>query len=303
MNEVISLLQENKRIKSAKYVSNFETIFACPICNSSMKVMEFKSLICSNHHTFDFARQGYMNLTTHSVNTKYSKGLFEARRKLITDGEFYKPLSHAIAKIINEHTVKTKEIISILDTGCGEGSHLSNICDIVRSNFFKGLVGVGIDISKEGIMVASKNYSNKIWAVADLASTPFKNKQFDVILSILSPSNYAEFNRLLKSDGLVIKVVPQSGYLKELREHLFHKPEKQNYSNSETVERFNESFQFIESSRLIYTMNFNKSSLEWLVQMTPLTWSTTEERVKSFLNKNSAQITVDLDILIGKNTI
>ncbi|MGE6259074.1 putative RNA methyltransferase [Heyndrickxia sporothermodurans] len=303
MNEVISLLQENKRIKSAKYVSNFETIFACPICNSSMKVMKFKSLICSNHHTFDFARQGYMNLTTHSVNTKYSKGLFEARRKLITEGEFYKPLSHAIAKIINEHTVKTKEIISILDTGCGEGSHLTNICDIVRSDFFKSLVGVGIDISKEGIMVASKNYSNKIWAVADLASTPFKNKQFDVILNILSPSNYAEFNRLLKSDGLVIKVVPQSGYLKELREHLFHKPEKQNYSNSETVERFNESFQFVESLRLIYTMDFNKSSLEWLVQMTPLTWSTTEERVTSFLNKNSAQITVDLDILIGKNTI
>lgn len=303
MNEVTSLLQENKRIKSAKYVSNFETIFACPICKSSMKVMDFKSLICSNHHTFDFAKQGYLNLTTHTVNTKYSKGLFEARRKLITEGAFYNPLSYEIAKIINEHLVKTKEIISILDTGCGEGSHLSNICDIVRSDYFKSADGVGIDISKEGIMVASKYYSNKIWAVADLANTPFKNKQFDVILNILSPSNYAEFDRLLKSDGIVIKIVPQSSYLKELREHLFNKPEKQNYSNSETVERFKESFQFVESSRLSYTMNLNKSSIEWLVQMTPLTWSTTEERKKTFLSKDSAQITVDLDILIGKNTI
>ncbi|MGC8230965.1 putative RNA methyltransferase [Pseudobacillus badius] len=276
------MLQENKRIKSAKYVSNFETIFACPICNSSMKVIEFKSLICSNHHTFDFAKQGYMNLTTHSVNTKYDKALFEARRKLIIEGAFYKPLSHAIAKIINEHVVKTKEIISILDAGCGEGSHLTNICDIVRSDFFKDVVGVGIDISKEGIKVASKHYSNKIWAVADLANTSFKNKQFDVILNILSPSNYDEFNRLLKPDGLVIKIVPQSSYLKELREHLFHKPEKQNYSNLETVERFNESFQFVESSRLSYTMNLNKPSLECLVQMTPLTWSTTEEQVTSF---------------------
>ncbi len=299
-NEVTSLLQENKRIKSAKYVSNYESIFTCPICNSSMKVMEFKSLICSNHHTFDFAKQGYVNLTTHSVNTKYSKALFEARRKLITEAEFYKPLSEAVAKIINDHVGQTKEIISILDTGCGEGSHLSNICDIVSSNFFKNIVGVGIDISKEGIMVASKNYSNKIWAVADLAKTPFKDKQFDVILNILSPSNYAEFNRLLKSDGLVIKIAPQSGYLKELREHLFQKTEKQNYSNSETVERFNENFQFVESSRLSYTVNLNKSAIEWLVQMTPLTWSTTEEQVTSFLNKDSALITVDLDILIGK---
>ena len=50
-------------------------------------------------------------------------------------------------------------------------------------------------------------------------------------------------------------------------------------------------------------MDLDKSAIEWLVQMTPLTWSTTEERVASFLNKDSAQITVDLDILIGKNII
>ncbi|RJS50222.1 SAM-dependent methyltransferase [Bacillus sp. PK3_68] len=303
MNEVTSLLQENKRIKSAKYVSHFEGIFACPICNSSMKVMEFKSLVCSNHHTFDFAKQGYVNLMTHSVNTKYSKGLFEARRKLITEGAFYKPLIHEIAKMIDEHADKTEEILSILDTGCGEGSHLADICDIVRSGFFKSVAGVGIDISKEGIMAASKRYSNKIWAVADLANTPFKNKQFDVILNILSPSNYAEFNRLLTSGGLLIKIVPQSGYLKELREHLFHHSEKQNYSNSETVKRFNERFQFVESSRLSYTINLNKFSLEWLVHMTPLTWSITEERVESFFNEDSTQITVDVDILIGKHAI
>lgn len=300
MNEVTSLLQENKRIKSAKYVSNFETIFACPICNSSIKVFEFKSLICSNHHTFDFAKQGYINLTTHSVNTKYNKDLFEARRKLITESGFFEPLNHSIAKVINNH-VGTIETISILDSGCGEGSHLSNICDIVSSDFYKRVVGVGIDISKEGIMVASKNYTNKIWAVADLSNTPFKNTQFDVILNILSPSNYAEFKRVLKPDGIVIKVVPQSHYLKELREHLFQKPEKQNYSNAETVERFKESFQFVECSRLSYTMNLNKPYIQSLVQMTPLTWTTTEERVKSFLNQDSAQITVDFDILIGKN--
>jgi 23S rRNA (guanine745-N1)-methyltransferase len=303
MNEVTSLLQENKLIKSTKYVSDFENIFACPICKSSMKVVKFKSLICSNHHTFDFAKQGYVNLTTRPVNTNYSKELFEARKKLITKAAFYNPLSHAIAKIIDAHFVKTKETISILDTGCGEGSQLSNIHDIVSSDFSKNVVGVGIDLSKEGIIVASKNYANKIWAVADLANTPFKNNQFDVILNILSPSNYAEFNRLLKPDCLVIKVVPQSGYLKELREHLYQETEKQNYSNLETVERFNENFQFVESFRLNYTTNLNKSSIEWLIQMTPLTWSTTEERIKSFLNKDSAQITVDLDILIGKNKI
>ncbi|MCM3118722.1 methyltransferase domain-containing protein [Neobacillus sp. MER 74] len=297
------MLQENKRIMSVNYISNYESMFACPICHKSMKVLESKSLICSNYHTFDFAKQGYINFTSHLVKTKYGKELFEARRKLITDGDFYEPLSQAITKIINEQFVKTNETISILDTGCGEGSHLSNICDIINSDFFKGVVGIGIDLSKEGIMDASKNYTNKIWVVSDLANTPFKSKQFDVILNILSPSNYAEFNRLMKSDGVVIKVVPQSGYLKKLREHLFTKPEKQNYTNVDTIEKFNKSFQFVDTLRLSYTRSLNKSLIEWLVQMTPLTWTATKERVESFLNKDSAQITVDLEILIGKQTI
>lgn len=292
------MIQESKRMMSARYVSRFEGIFACPICHSSMNVFEFRSLICSNQHSFDFAKQGYMNLTTHQVNTKYSKELFEARRKLITEAKFYQPLSKTIAKVINEHN-DVMEAITLLDTGCGEGSHLADICDLVN----KKTVGVGIDLSKEGIMVASKNYSNKIWAVADLARSPFNNQRFDVILNILSPSNYAEFSRLLKPDGIVIKIVPQSGYLKELREHLFQQSEKENYSNSETVERFKENFQIVESSRLTYLNHLEPSSMEWLVQMTPLTWSTSEEQLASFLGKGSNQITVDLEILIGKKTI
>ncbi len=296
------MLQVNRRIKSADYVSNYETMFACPICHSSMKVFESRSLICSNHHTFDFAKQGYINFMTGSVKTKYSKELFEARRKLITECGFFQPLSNAVAQTINNHLVKTKEPMSILDVGCGEGSHLFNICNIVL-NFYERVVGTGIDISKEGIIVASKNYPNKIWTVADLTNTPFKNRQFDVILNILSPSNYVEFKRLLKVEGLVIKVVPQSSYLKQLREHLFNKPEKHSYSNAEIVDRFNENFQLVDNLRVTYKSNLNQSSIQWLIQMAPLIWGTTDEdeRVQSFLEKDSAQITIDLDILIGKN--
>ncbi len=76
---------------------------------------------------------------------------------------------------------------------------------------------------------------------------------------------------MLKLDGIVIKFVPQSVYLKELREPLFTKLEKQNYTNAETVERFNKCFQLVDSFRLSYTMNPDKSLIQWLVQMTPLT--------------------------------
>uniref|UniRef100_UPI00403FB60F putative RNA methyltransferase n=1 Tax=Niallia sp. XMNu-256 TaxID=3082444 RepID=UPI00403FB60F len=287
-----------KRESNAGYVSEFEWMFKCPLCDESMNVVDLKSLICHNHHTFDFTKQGYLNLTTRSIKTKYSKELFEARRKVIAKDGFFEPLSRTIAESLKNQVAK--ENLVILDTGCGEGSHLVNLCDLVRTHFEKTVVGVGIDLSKEGIFVAAKNYSNYIWAVADLAKTPFRDGQFDVILNLLSPSNYAEFNRLLRPDGLVIKVVPQNGYLKELRLALFDEPEKQSYSNHETVDLFNEHYQMVSSSRVQYAMSLNQDSIQSLLQMTPLTWNASKERVQSFLERETAEITVDLEVLVGK---
>lgn len=291
-----------QRKLSAEYVSKFVSIFKCPICQSSMQVVEFESLKCSNRHTYDFTKQGYLNFLTQPSKTKYGKELFEARRKLIADGGFFEPLCESIADIIKEYKKTDQETISILDTGCGEGSHLASICDIVRTKNQIAVTGVGVDLSKEGVLVASKNYKNNIWCVADLANAPFNNQQFDFILNILSPSNYAEFNRLLKDDGFLVKVVPQSGYLKELREAFFDDSVKQSYSNIETVDHFGNNYSIVNQSRIQYTMNLKHPFINALVQMTPLTWASSEEKVKAFLERESVEITIDLDILIGKKT-
>jgi len=297
------LSKMSQRMLSAKYVGELASIFKCPICYSSMSVFELQSLICTNQHTFDFTKQGYLNLLKHQVKTKYGKELFEARRKLIAEGEFFEPLCQEIADIITKYRGIEAGNISILDTGCGEGSHLASICEILRAENQTNVTGIGIDLAKEGVVVASKNYKNNIWCVADLANTPFKDQQFDVILNILSPSNYSEFTRLLKDDGFVLKIVPQSGYLKELREAFYDDLEKQSYSNIETVEHFNKHFDIVNQTRIQYTMNLKHPFIDALVQMTPLSWATTEEREKAFLQKESVEITVDLDILIGRKLI
>ncbi|MBA5735303.1 rRNA (guanine-N1)-methyltransferase, partial [Escherichia coli] len=68
------------------------------------------------------------------------------------------------------------------------------------------------------------------WTVADLANCPNQAETADVILNILSPSNYVEFKRLLKKDGFLLKVVPEANYLRELREFIYV-DEKSSYSN------------------------------------------------------------------------
>ncbi|MCR2822708.1 methyltransferase domain-containing protein [Lederbergia panacisoli] len=266
------------------YMQQFASIFQCPVCASAMKIVENKSIVCIQNHTFDIAKQGYVNFLTRPVRSEYDKELFEAR-KIVIDSGLYEPLHSKISEIIGEEKAP-----KVLDTGCGEGSHLSHILRIS-----KGAVGVGIDIAKEGILSAAKYYDDMIWCVGDLASSPFKEESFDVVLNILSPANYSEFNRLLKDDGLLIKVVPKSGYLKEIR-NLFY---KNTYSNEQTVERFKENFQQVETYELSYKVPLDEYLFQPLLQMTPLTWN----KLNAGEEVRLPEISIDLEVLIGRKNV
>lgn len=269
----IRLKKESRKIQSARHIEQHENIFACPICQKDMRVTGLKSIRCEKGHTFDFAKQGYVNFLNQPIHTKYGKDFFEVRKILLSESGFYTPLQHALSEIVADITLGKEEEISILDTGCGEGTYLHHITNHLRRSCAKKVVGVGVDISKEGIIAAARNYDQHIWTVADLANMPFHDKQFTMILSIFSPSNYEEFLRLLKQDGVVIKVVPEKNYLKELRTYLFHSDKKREYSNEEILTRFREHFPHGESKRITYTKTLEQPLLSPFFAMSPLAWS------------------------------
>lgn len=288
-----------KKERQALYVQQYENLFHCPICQERMHVVELRSLVCTQNHTFDFAKQGYLNFLTKPPKTKYDRELFEARHILMDSGQFFAPVLGKIAEIISENCTQLQEELIILDAGCGEGTHLYTLCQEYLPKE-KKVVGAGIDIAKEGILVAAKYFDHFIWCVADLANSPFRDQTFHVILNILSPANYEEFHRLLKQKGLLVKVVPTGDYLKEIRQILFTAPEKQTYSNEAVVEHFQESFQLIDRKRVEYTTDLQGEYLNALVQMTPLTWSVSQERIKRILQEKELIVTVSLEILIGR---
>ncbi|MFJ7737052.1 putative RNA methyltransferase [Lysinibacillus sp. NPDC097287] len=272
----------SKRAAGAALMNENIMLFACPICATQMQVREQGSLVCTANHSFDVAKQGYVNMMTHAATSKYSKELFESRKAIIESG-IYDLLEEKIAdKIAGAKTV--------LDTGCGEGSHLARIMTQLD-----GAIGVGIDIAKEGILTAARHYSEQIWCVGDLAKSPYAETSFDAILNILSPANYGEFKRLLTPGGCIVKVVPQSGYLQELRAQLYADSEKETYSNAQTVERFKESFAEVSIDRLTYTMPLAIELIPALLEMTPMGWHKTEDTEVAL-----TEITIDLDILVGK---
>lgn len=296
MGELILTRLTNKERSAETFNKNID-LFKCPICGTNMNIKELKSLVCRNNHSYDFARQGYLNLLTHPVKTNYDKNLFESRRKLMEEDLFYQPVIQSIVELILKY--QEDPTLTILDTGCGDGAHLSNVCTTLSEKNVS-VTGVGIDIAKEGVLVAAKHNLENMWCVADLANTPLTDKNFDVILNILSPSNYKEFQRVLKDEGILIKVVPQMDYLREIREAFYGDSDKKSYSNIDIVDHFQEHFQLIDRFEVNYTISLNRSAIKAVVDMTPLTWGITEERIQSFINQDAANITVNLDILIGK---
>lgn len=272
----------SKKEASIQQLKAHIELFTCPHCRANMTITERGTITCAHNHSFDIAKQGYVNFMTKQAPTMYSKQLFEARQQVIASG-LYDPLQQAIAHMLKEHE-------TILDTGCGEGSHLVRICERAQH-----ATGVGIDIAKEGITTAAKFYNDQIWAVGDLAHSPFQQECFTTILNILSPANYEEFKRLLQPQGQVIKVVPQEGYLQELRQQAFAQSEKEQYTNNQTVARFHESFPNVQTTRLTYTVEVAEELVPLLLQMTPMGW-----HIDNKHQIKLSAITIDVDILVGQ---
>ncbi len=289
-----------KPAKSLELIAEYQHLFRCPLCSCQMK-LEQRSMVCEKKHCYDIARFGYINMLTNNVQTKYDKQLFMSRRFIFNKG-FFNPLVAETSKLIINSISCPDKLISIFDAGCGEGTLLSKIKEKIYRDFQIESVTAGIDISKEGIKLASKEYGDKnIWCVANLAEVPFADGKFDVVLNVLAPANYEEFQRLLSRNGIVIKVVPRKDYLREIRSSIFGQTDKEFFSNDSSVDIFKNKFRLIDSKQVKYKVKLDQMWVDPLIKMTPLCWDVRDETLSEAKDIVSGlrEVTVDLTILLG----
>ena len=275
-----------KKIEKAQlFLQEHLKVFQCPVCHSSFKEMTDFQLSCHENHHFDLSKKGTLHFLLKPVQSEYTRDMLLSRQRIAQTGFWFPMLDEVFKQINNTEGMH-------LDVGCGEGAH---------SHYLKsqGLSGptIAFDISKEGIQLGAATYEDLFFLVADLAQSPFSEQSFDTIINILSPSNYQEFKRLLKSDGQVIKVVPGKNYLKELRE--VSGKVHQEYFNTEVIGKFAEIFPDYTHIPVQYTHTLEDHEIVDFIQMTPLGWHVKwDEEMKKRLNK----ITVDMVILVGQNS-
>ena len=282
-----------KKIDKAKlFLTKNFNLFQCPVCKQRITGIDGQSLVCENNHRFDLSKKGTLFLLKHGVNSGYDdKALWLARRNLLQSGLF-----DGILDEIIKHLPQKEQ--KILDIGCGEGTPLSKIA-IQRLKFNDSCVG--FDISKDAINLATQQDTNNFFCIADLANLPFADQSFDVLIDILSPSAYHEFNRVLKPNGKLFKVIPNANYLIELRHRLYQKESKNyTYSNQDVIKRFKEIYHDFEIYPVKYQFNLTSQLQQDLVKMTPLQWGSSID-ISEVLKQPLNQITVDFSLLIAKN--
>lgn len=276
----------SKKQNSLSFFNN-NSCFICPICKSTLMIKS-SSLLCKNNHNYDISKKGVVCLINTGKlkrNYTYDKDLFISRRKFILNN-FYKDIYINIIKILNSYSPNN---ISILDLGCGEGTHDSYILNGINKKY----CFLGIDYNKDAVNLAiNYNDENTNFIVSDVNELPLKDNSFDIIINILSPYFSNEVLRVLKKDGLFIKIIPDKNYLIELRNSLgFEEYEKTRIIKN----KLEKNFSIIKEIRIDKKYHINEEQLGQLLTMTPLIKS---KKINKNIDVTIHDITINLRMLI-----
>lgn len=235
-------------------------LLRCPLCGGGLEKRE-NSLVCAKRHTFDIARQGSVNFVPQQKESFYKKELFESRAKVFEAG-VYQPVVDALSRATNRYVKNERPVV--LDAGCGEGYYTKAVCP------GREMTRIGFDLSKEAVKLAAKGPKTAFFCAADLKNIPLADHSCDVLLDIFTPANYAEFARVLKAEGLVFKLAPRAGYLKELRQAASHLLRRSEYDGGQVEQYVKEKMNLIEQTQITYTLPVNQETVFHLARMTPM---------------------------------
>lgn len=241
----------------------------CPICGEPL-LSTGKSFVCTTHHSFDIAKQGYVNLlpvqNKKSLHPGDTREMLNARRNFLNSG-IYLPICNEVAEKARELTKNLKSI-SMADIGCGEGYYTTAVRSAINA---QGCIG--IDISKDAVKMACNRNKDIVWAVATAGCLPIEDESIDIITAVFSLISKAEFSRILKHGGYIIEVTAGNNHLIELKEIIYDSV----YSQHKQPAYIDEDFTEISRTESSFTFTLNNSQLKELLLMTPHLWRIKKE--------------------------
>lgn len=232
----------------------------CPLCRLAF-VRQAGNWRCAQGHSFDVAREGYVNLLLVQNKSSPSPGdsgeMVQARRDFL-GADHYRPLRDAVLALLAPLQPR-----ALLDTGCGEGYYTGAFTTLTPDV-------IGVDIAKPAIRLAAKRYRDITWLVASGAALPLADASMDLICNMFTQIHLAEMLRVLAPGGHVLVVTPAADHLQSVRAELFdevraHEPEK-------FLAGFEAAFEALPVTQVRFPLVLTQLSLRQLLAMTPYVW-------------------------------
>nr|WP_240742016.1 23S rRNA methyltransferase [Micromonospora zingiberis] len=223
----------------------------CPVCGEGLTTV-VHTLRCPRRHSFDVARQGYVNLLAgRAPHTGDTAEMVAARADFLAAGH-YDVISAALADAAAAHLTAPHSLCSastdatetgrewrvevsrakaaqlavpgaqaagavepyplVVDAGAGTGRHLAAVLAAVPT-----AVGLALDIAKPALRRAARTHPRVTAALADTwQRLPLADASAALLLNVFAPRNGAEFHRILAPTGRLLVVTPATDHLTEL---------------------------------------------------------------------------------------
>ncbi len=189
-------------------------LLACPDCARQL-CREGAALRCATGHSFDVAREGYVNLLRGNARTETADtpAMLDARSAFLGSGLFA-PVIDAVADTVARGVAGGEGCI--VDAGAGTGAYLAPVLERLPDR-----LGLALDLSKHAARRVARIDPRIGAVVCDVwTGLPVRDSVAAAVMSVFAPRNASEFARILQPEGVLVVVTPTARHLAEIIEPL-----------------------------------------------------------------------------------
>lgn len=242
-------------------------LLVCPSCRAGLTLAD-RSVRCPAGHSFDLARQGYLNLLGQAQPANADSAEMLAARARVHDAGLFDVVAEAVGAGLARRS-------RILEVGSGTAYYLRRaLGDDPEA------VGIALDVSTAAGRAAARSDPRIGAVVADVwRPLPVRDHCLDAVLCVFSPRNLTEFARVLRPDGRLVVVTPKPEHLTDLRDRhgLLRIPEDKAENLAAAAAEF---FEPVSTTGLLRTRETAPELAQDLVAMGPNAFHRVPEHVE-----------------------
>ena len=261
-------------------------LLRCPVCGNDLSLAD-TAVGCPSGHSFDIARQGYVNLVPGRADTAE---MVEARDAFLRAG-YFRPLARAICA----ESGKLAGAGVIVDLGTGTGYYLSAALEAQDNRF-----GIAVDASPAALRRAVRAHDRAAAIGADAwKPLPLRDAIATIVLSVFAPRNAGEMARILTPEGALLAVTPTTRHLHELVGPLglLSVPgDKQDRLDAQLAGHFT----LTERRAIEHAMFLTRDECAQLVRMGPSAWHIDERTTGDRLAALPDPLTVTASVTLSR---